>query len=1252
MSVSPADFYAYAQATGTPVPKDKKSQAQLVPAVRQWRKSQLRAPQQQQRQQDEPDLGDALAWTGLGAGGLSAIGALVLRKPGVAAKISKQVSKTQQQIDATKEQILTAFKGTETGATTKLEDIQQTATAAKEDVDQVVKKTNVRREQDDIWDAQADNFVPSSTSEQVEAASFANKYADDVGLTDAERPTPLLQEAPYTGTGSTKINPQQILTDVQEAGGAVPYLKAAGLPNFEIDARMKAYAGSSTSKGEGNPIFLDPKFNANTVGITAFEDELGLRPNSSVANQQGHLITGEFANPLGEAPRVVRGGATEFIPEKEGFGVKDSNVSEYGTQGMQVTPRIPVRGSGTPTNDPQAFLNARLTNERTNEQWRHQNELFARNWDVLAGQGKVHPRTVRRQIDQIDLNLPWEQTYDDVGNVVEEVLYKDIIDPNLVNQVESGLAVEADVPYRINKARAVEDALREGYKIPYDPNSQTINQTLVDNANAYKTTGWKLAEIRDKYISEDLDNSRLTKRTLDSNQFFEETGESTNITPKSGPGSQKGNLTGGEVIPMPSRVGNVYNIELAPAIDKETGQQMIDRGGTRLWNPQIIDGKDSKQLNLLSQLGENNVIANVIRNEEYITTQPVATRVLKDPLGKIKRVGNKGKFYEVPTYFATTEYVDAPLQVLQLDKSGNVSNQLKGQINRRQIKESLLAIKQRAENEAKAGKALKRELVAYKDSHNKPVDKKYLMQLATDVANTYKISDVNRLLQATAKAPQTSGKGLAKELQKELANKQNIYLPVLDSAGAKDFVDDIIGYPKSTVPQLEVVAVQGSRKRPDGRPTSIDPSLVYPIKKDTELEQLLISEAISQRQFDQLTAPYGEYDRSAAGKLRRKSLQDPSLSRNYSGQQTEDKTQNPKDLTGAPSEIQVAEQGYEKNYAESLDELDTMRGYSGTVELHRNLPIGDRRSAEEIARDMNKKRANIGLLPNVTVAQAQKLKEQTSLSAGGYDRPVKQGGLPIPPSERKPRYTSGLVMDEPSEYVGSEIIDGKEVPNIISGKSKYVALKGPEQTSVMQRINESLISKGKKPLPEFSAETGVTFARDMEPQTVVREAQWTRRQTSGDNVLGETLSKVRRQLPQFSVLQTGQKFPKGPISQFPVDNRPKFDAGRPGRYMRYQKDDMPLISESLSPAGYINNMDVDEDIIQLGLSLPTQVRSSNLPSVDRESIIRTAPKRISVEQTTPLQGPRAYNPMGQYDSLFAQAKAKSRRRAGKKRGNR
>ena len=65
MAVSPADFYAYSQATGTPVPQDKRSQELLAPAVFQWRKSQV------QRRENEGSAVDTVGKVALGAGALA-----------------------------------------------------------------------------------------------------------------------------------------------------------------------------------------------------------------------------------------------------------------------------------------------------------------------------------------------------------------------------------------------------------------------------------------------------------------------------------------------------------------------------------------------------------------------------------------------------------------------------------------------------------------------------------------------------------------------------------------------------------------------------------------------------------------------------------------------------------------------------------------------------------------------------------------------------------------------------------------------------------------------------------------------------------------------------------------------------------------------------------------------------------------------------------------------------------------------------
>ena len=41
MAVAAADFYTYARATGTPLPKSKQEEAKLAPAVDKWKKSRL-----------------------------------------------------------------------------------------------------------------------------------------------------------------------------------------------------------------------------------------------------------------------------------------------------------------------------------------------------------------------------------------------------------------------------------------------------------------------------------------------------------------------------------------------------------------------------------------------------------------------------------------------------------------------------------------------------------------------------------------------------------------------------------------------------------------------------------------------------------------------------------------------------------------------------------------------------------------------------------------------------------------------------------------------------------------------------------------------------------------------------------------------------------------------------------------------------------------------------------------------------------
>jgi hypothetical protein len=67
MALAPADFYAYSRATGVPVPEDPEERAEMVPEVLEFRRNQLRVPQEES---SIPQLlgAGALGLVGLGAG--------------------------------------------------------------------------------------------------------------------------------------------------------------------------------------------------------------------------------------------------------------------------------------------------------------------------------------------------------------------------------------------------------------------------------------------------------------------------------------------------------------------------------------------------------------------------------------------------------------------------------------------------------------------------------------------------------------------------------------------------------------------------------------------------------------------------------------------------------------------------------------------------------------------------------------------------------------------------------------------------------------------------------------------------------------------------------------------------------------------------------------------------------------------------------------------------------------------------------
>lgn len=87
MALAPADFYAYSRATGVPVPEDPEERAQMAPEVLEFRRNQLRGPQ------EESNLPGVIGASLAGLGALGA-GYLGMRRFGRQAPVAQPIDKT------------------------------------------------------------------------------------------------------------------------------------------------------------------------------------------------------------------------------------------------------------------------------------------------------------------------------------------------------------------------------------------------------------------------------------------------------------------------------------------------------------------------------------------------------------------------------------------------------------------------------------------------------------------------------------------------------------------------------------------------------------------------------------------------------------------------------------------------------------------------------------------------------------------------------------------------------------------------------------------------------------------------------------------------------------------------------------------------------------------------------------------------------------------------------------------------------
>lgn len=764
MALSPADFYAYSRATGAPVPEDPEERARIAPDVLEYRRNQLKAPQQEENRPIDPlsiGIGLGLAAAG-GIGGFMATKRLL---KGPARSVTAPVRPVN--LDEIVERRPVA------------ERIRKEYTP-KETTPSVVEPSRVvEQQQTQIPD-------PWSGQEKVPPKSFARQFLEDEGslapvVEKREQPSGQFTELPtkanQPGTFSDLTSIQESLlnqarnqtVNAVEAGedqvvqrinaksalrahapgskfaaqaaqtsAQVQALMDAGIDDFELKARLNQYA--STGKSE----FLSLDFNPSVVGKENFARALGVVEPQFVSTQNlpgGGLIGGTLINPEGEIRISAFAKTQPTIRTVSASGGEENwePISEAltGLVGGVSTATVPYKQS---------------------EQYEQAINNFRQHWDTelqkhLSGEGSniTRPARQERLVDAFDLDMPVRlqnvEELNDAGELVtkkEKVLYRDILPQDVVQDIEQGRQRVLPVPFLVNKERALAVAKA-------DPSIENRME-----AAAWKETGRALANAYEAIVAP-LENSRYIADVAEGRFFIP--GE-PDLIPAKGRGSEKGKLVGGikeERLPEPiyplvfgqksigegssARTINVVHFPTESGTYEISNWQQFEN---RV--PQLLDTEGNPQ------------VVSPAQQRDYIMTQPMAIRKAKrvsagtdeqgNPVQKMVEMFNKkGEKYEAPLVRFQNEIVSAPLQVLNAKTGKTISNF--GQLNR----ESFTSLVNLVRN----------KLPEY-DQHNYTV--------------------------------------IAEKLDQVLQETQGVKLPVLSSDTAFNFIEDVLGRPKSRATQV------------------------------------------------------------------------------------------------------------------------------------------------------------------------------------------------------------------------------------------------------------------------------------------------------------------------------------------------------------------------------------------------------------------------------------------------------------------
>ena len=876
MALSPVDFYAYSRATGAPIPEDPEERAQIAPEVLEFRRNQLRAPQQESN--PLATLGTAalglgaLLGAGFGARALMGRGRQIPKGPAKSATagvrqvnladIEQPVRRVETEftpsapppspsIPAVAPATVDISKQTPTermvrrhGRMVPASSVQRTAIPQstvdiadeliqryKEDYERAApfqygaelsRQSRIAKQNKQLVDnllneiraepakqtipLDVDKFLEENETlyrrlvsaedikeKRVLGAEFLEQLRSGQGPAIEAPSTPLPTRAIQPGSFSELTDIQnQLLNQArneqarvqqvnavesgedqvaqrarrktmalsgvragrQEPSPALQKLYEAGLDDFEVNARINAYAQY------GKEEFLDPGYNANTVGAQNFARTLDVvQPEF---DRSGNLIAGEFAG----GQRTVYAGKETYETLPEGEIRRSAFASQ---QPKPIRTRSQNEGEQwEPISEALTGLTGGVSTAAVpmaqSEQYETAINNFRSYWDEqvrshLAGNQSFITRPARRNriVDEFDLDMPVRlqkvEGLNEAGELVsrtETILYRDVLPPDTVEAIQRGERMNLDVPFLVDKNRAI--AVAEA--------NPTIENRL--DAEHYKMTGRALVRAHQKIVTPYVADKYIAETTQQPYfQLTENLGGEPDVTPSFGRGSQKGRLVGGTA--EPSGREPVYNLYYAPHTTT-TGKQLLVNKTAVLDEKGNIGELGITDLSQLNQIGiakdstGAELYVSPSQQTEYVMTQPMAVkRPLKQnapPVAQLRKQGissKTGQPYDFlsDVYEAAETIVQAPLQVLNAKTGKTIS--AAGQVKRDQLSGFLKNI---------------RESSGVKD----------YAELGA-LANRY------------------------------LAEQKGITLPVLESPTAFEFIESVIGRPGSRPSRKSFVTV-------------------------------------------------------------------------------------------------------------------------------------------------------------------------------------------------------------------------------------------------------------------------------------------------------------------------------------------------------------------------------------------------------------------------------------------------------------